>query len=144
MQHELKDKRLVITGAASGIGRATSILAAAEGAKVLAVDLADGVSETVRHIVDSGGHAVAVQADVSDEDAVAGFVERCVTEFGGILPLSPACPSPIGPGAIVVRLLVAPLRNGKPPIEAAKRRITLQRFRWQRGCRGLYELPVAV
>jgi NAD(P)-dependent dehydrogenase (short-subunit alcohol dehydrogenase family) len=84
MQHELKDKRLVITGAASGIGRATSILAAAEGAKVLAVDLADGVSETVRHIVDSGGHAVAVQADVSDEDAVVGFVERCVTEFGGI------------------------------------------------------------
>jgi NAD(P)-dependent dehydrogenase (short-subunit alcohol dehydrogenase family) len=80
----LKHKRLVITGAASGIGKATSLLAAAEGASVVAVDLAAGVNDTVREITAAGGRAVAVQADVSDEAAVAAFVARCVDEFGGI------------------------------------------------------------
>jgi len=80
----LKHKRLVITGAASGIGKATSLLAAAEGARVVAVDIADGVQETVRDILAAGGHAVVVQADISDEVVVAGFIERCVAEFGGI------------------------------------------------------------
>ena len=84
MKHELDDKRLVITGAASGIGRATAILASAEGARVVAVDLADAVEETVHEIKEAGGHAVAVKADVSDEDAVAGFIDRCVSEFGGL------------------------------------------------------------
>ena len=80
----LKHKRLVITGAASGIGKATSLLAAAEGASVVAVDLAAGVNDTAREITAAGGRAVAVQADVSDEAAVAAFVARCVSEFGGI------------------------------------------------------------
>ncbi len=80
----LAHKRLVITGAASGIGRATCLLAAAEGARVVAVDLAAGVTETVREIQAAGGHAVAVQADTSDETSVCDFIERCVSEFGGI------------------------------------------------------------
>lgn len=84
MQGELENKRLVITGAASGIGRATSILAASSGARVVAVDLADAVEETVEEIRRDGGTAVAVRADVSDERAVAGFIDRCVGEFGGI------------------------------------------------------------
>ncbi|MEQ8857180.1 MAG: SDR family NAD(P)-dependent oxidoreductase [Pseudomonadales bacterium] len=84
MQHELDDKRLVITGAGSGIGRATSILAAAEGAKVVAVDLTEGVEDTVREIKAAGGHALAVRADVSDESQVAGFIQRCIDEFGGL------------------------------------------------------------
>lgn len=81
---ELAGKRLVITGAASGIGRATSLLAASQGARVVAVDRAAAVDETVREIRDAGGAAVAVHADVSDEVAVAGFIERCVSEFGGL------------------------------------------------------------
>ena len=80
----LDHKRLVITGAASGIGRATSLLAAAEGAYVVAVDLADGVLETVREIRTTGGNAVAMQADVSDENAIAGCIDRCLSEFGGL------------------------------------------------------------
>lgn len=84
MQRELADKRLVITGAASGIGRATSILAAAEGARVVAVDRAEAVEETAREIRAAGGEAVAVCADASDEEAVAAFIGRCASEFGGI------------------------------------------------------------
>ena len=80
----LKLKRLVITGAASGIGKATCLLAAADGASVVAVDIVAGVQDTVREITAAGGRAVAVQADTSDETSVAGFVDRCVGEFGGI------------------------------------------------------------
>ncbi|MGA1373094.1 MAG: SDR family NAD(P)-dependent oxidoreductase, partial [Pseudomonadales bacterium] len=80
----LEHKRLVITGAASGIGRATSLLAAAEGARVVAVDLSEDVHETVREIRATGGHAVAVQADISDESAIGGSIDRCLCEFGGL------------------------------------------------------------
>ncbi len=62
----LENKYIIITGAASGIGRATSVLAAEEGACIVAVDLADSVHGTVSLINDNGGNAVAVQADVSD------------------------------------------------------------------------------
>lgn len=81
---DLKGKHIIVTGAGSGIGRATSILAAAQGADILAVDLNAAVDETARSINADGGRAIAVQADVSDEDSVAGFVQGCVDEFGGV------------------------------------------------------------
>jgi NAD(P)-dependent dehydrogenase (short-subunit alcohol dehydrogenase family) len=80
----LTGKRIVITGAASGIGRATSLLAARQGASVMAVDFSDTVRETVAAIQSEGGHAVAQVADVSHEDEVKAFVESCISEFGGI------------------------------------------------------------
>ena len=80
----LDGKRLIITGAGSGIGRATSLLAAEEGARVLAVDLADSVQDTAAAINGSGGQALAVQADVSDEEAVRGYVAQAVEAFGGL------------------------------------------------------------
>ena len=80
----LTEKRIVITGAGSGIGRATSILAAGYGAKIVCVDLSDSVNSTVEEIVHNGGAATAVQADVSDETAVADFIAQCVTLYGGI------------------------------------------------------------
>ena len=72
----LAEKRIVITGAGSGIGRATSILAASYGAKVVCVDISDGVNDTVTEIERNGGSALAIAADVSDEAAVIEFIEH--------------------------------------------------------------------
>lgn len=80
----LQNKRIIITGAGSGIGRASALLAAEQGAAIVAVDQSDSVLETVQTIEQSGGRAIAVQADVSDEEAVAAFVARCVSEYGGV------------------------------------------------------------
>ena len=80
----LNEKRIVITGAGSGIGRATSILAAGYGAKIVCVDLNDSVNSTVEEIMHNGGTAIAVRADASDETAVADFIAQCVTHYEGI------------------------------------------------------------
>ncbi len=78
----LKDKVAVVTGAASGIGRASAKLFAAEGAAVVAVDRAEGVNETVKAIKDAGGKALALVADASKEEDVARYVDTAVREFG--------------------------------------------------------------
>lgn len=81
---DLVGKRIVVTGAASGIGRATSLLAASRGASVVAVDYAASVADTTTQIEKTGGVSVAVKADVSDEEAVVEFIDLCVERFGGI------------------------------------------------------------
>jgi NAD(P)-dependent dehydrogenase (short-subunit alcohol dehydrogenase family) len=72
----------IVTGAASGIGRASAKLFAAEGAHVLAVDRAAEVAETVTQIKEADGSAIAVTADASEEADVANMVDRAVREFG--------------------------------------------------------------
>ena len=72
----------LITGAASGIGRASAILFAAEGAKVVAVDRAAEIQQTAEAIAKAGGCAIALRADVSSESDVAAAVDRAVSEFG--------------------------------------------------------------
>jgi NAD(P)-dependent dehydrogenase (short-subunit alcohol dehydrogenase family) len=81
---DLAGKKIVVTGAAGGIGLATSKLAASLGASVLAVDNDAAVEDTAALIRADGGHAEAVRADVSDENDVAGFVAECVNRFGNI------------------------------------------------------------
>ena len=79
----LDGKVAVITGAASGIGRATAIRFAGEGAAVVVADLnVDGGEATVRDCRENGGRAVFQKADVAAEDEVAAMVARAVREFG--------------------------------------------------------------
>lgn len=81
----LAGKRAIVTGAGSGIGRASALLFAREGAKLVAVDrVEDAVDETAALIRAEGGTVSSVAADVSDETAVQGFVDHCVSEFGGL------------------------------------------------------------
>lgn len=81
----LSGKRAIVTGAASGIGRASARLFAAEGAQVLIADLAeDGLAETNAMIEAAGGEAIAVTANAGDEGAVEKLVKRGVEAFGGI------------------------------------------------------------
>ncbi len=78
----LKDKVAIVTGAASGIGRASAKLFAAQGAKVVCVDRAKEVEDTAKAIKDAGGTALAMTADASKEDDVAAFVDRAVKDYG--------------------------------------------------------------
>jgi len=80
----LQAKRTIITGAGSGIGRATSKAFAREGASVLCVDKTDAVHETVEAIIAAGGHAIGMTADVGVEAEVIGYVDRAIADFGGL------------------------------------------------------------
>lgn len=74
-----------ITGGGAGMGRATARLFADRGADVVVIDLDEEMAnETVSLIENEGGSAIPVVADVSDENDVAEFVDRTVTEFGRI------------------------------------------------------------
>nr|WP_236704439.1 MULTISPECIES: SDR family NAD(P)-dependent oxidoreductase [unclassified Sphingomonas] len=73
-------KVVVVTGAASGIGRATVRAFAAQGASVVAADCAEGVHETVAGLA----QALAIQIDAGDEAAVQQLVEAACDRFGGI------------------------------------------------------------
>ena len=79
----LKDKVALITGAASGIGRASALRFAREGAKVVAVDTNfEGVAETVREVGEEGGTALAVVADVTDARSVRRMIAAAVETYG--------------------------------------------------------------
>lgn len=82
---KLENKVAIITGAGSGFGKETSKLFSQEGASIVCVDLnLDAVKETVDEITANGGKAIAVQADVSNEEDVKNFVEKAVAEYGQI------------------------------------------------------------
>lgn len=82
--NRFKDKSIIVTGAASGIGRATAKRFAAEGGKVVCADKAAGVHETVEAITADGGTAIGVEMDAGDEAEVKALVERAVGEYGGL------------------------------------------------------------
>ncbi len=82
---QLRDQVAVITGAGSGIGRATAKLFAAEGAAVVVSDLSSvGGQETVDQIRAAGGEAELVLADVTDEAAVARLFETAEERYGRV------------------------------------------------------------
>ena len=81
----LEGRRAIVTGAGSGIGRASAALFAREGASVLAVDRSrEGVEETVAQIAAAGGSAIAMAADAGLESDVQAYVARAMDAFGGI------------------------------------------------------------
>lgn len=78
------DKIVIVTGGSSGIGRATSILFARHGAKVVIGDVDLAGRETVETIKRDGGDAVFVQTDVRDASAVKNLVAATVETYGGL------------------------------------------------------------
>lgn len=77
-------KSIVVTGAASGIGRATATLFAAEGGQVVCADKTEAVHETVSAILAAGGIARAVEMDAGEEDDVARTVSIACEHHGGL------------------------------------------------------------
>src|SRR5271154_4970301 len=78
----LEGKSVIITGAGSGIGRAESLLFTREGARLIAVDRAEGVKETVEQVKKAGGIAEAVMADAGSEKDVIAFIDKAVSTHG--------------------------------------------------------------
>jgi NAD(P)-dependent dehydrogenase (short-subunit alcohol dehydrogenase family) len=74
-----------VTGATSGIGRATALAFAREGAGVVVADVAAaGAAETARLIEQGGGHALAVACDVTSSDQIEAALSAAVGRFGGL------------------------------------------------------------
>lgn len=78
----LAGKVALITGTASGIGRAAALRFAAEGARIAAVDVAEANAETAEMVMQRGGEAIAVRADVTVEAEVAAAFEAAESAFG--------------------------------------------------------------
>src|SRR5580658_8147410 len=77
----LEGRTAVVTGAASGIGRATSKLFAKEGASVVCVDRVAEVEATAEAIRQAGGKAVAMTGDAGKEDDVKAYIDKAISEF---------------------------------------------------------------
>jgi NAD(P)-dependent dehydrogenase (short-subunit alcohol dehydrogenase family) len=75
----------LVTGAASGIGRASALRFHAEGAAVMCTDIdLDGARDTAAAIAEHGGKSAALQLDVGDREAVETALQRAIDELGGL------------------------------------------------------------
>lgn len=82
---QFKGKTAIVTGAAQGVGRATALLLAGQGAQVVLVDRVVEVCEQVRgQIVSSGGKALVIGADLEHKGGVDHMVARTLDAFGTI------------------------------------------------------------
>ena len=82
---KLRGRVAIVTGAASGIGRASALVFAREGARVMVADIAEqGGEETVGRILDHGGEAFFVRTDVSREAELKRMAEDTVARWGRV------------------------------------------------------------
>jgi len=84
MSREFEGKVVLITGAATGIGRATALAFAKRGAKVAIGDVDERANETVQLIEAEGGQAEFLKTDVTNPEQVKALIENTVTKFGGM------------------------------------------------------------
>jgi NAD(P)-dependent dehydrogenase (short-subunit alcohol dehydrogenase family) len=85
MDRCLEGRAVLVTGAGSGIGRATSVALAEAGAKVVAADLnGDRSSETAQMILDSGADAIGISVDVTRAGSVQGMIGEALARYGRI------------------------------------------------------------
>ncbi len=85
MAGKLDGKVAIVTGASSGIGEATALLLAAEGAKVaLVARRADRLESLAKRITAEGGSALVIAADVADESQANAMVQKTQAEFGRV------------------------------------------------------------
>ena len=83
--NELTGKVAIVTGASAGIGRATALALAAEGATVVVADVDDVRGQQVAtELTDKGASALFIHTDVTDDAQVAGLVAKTVEAFGGL------------------------------------------------------------
>ncbi len=80
----LSGRTAIITGAGSGIGRASAILFAREGASLVIADKMDTVHETAQMVRDAGARVISEAGDAGDEGFVEALVGAAVKEFGGL------------------------------------------------------------
>jgi len=79
------NKTIVITGAASGIGRATALIFAREGANVVCADINEkGVEQTIEQVNAKGGQALALTIDVTKRAAVEDMAQLAIDGFGSV------------------------------------------------------------
>ena len=78
-------KTIIITGAASGIGRATALIFAREKANVVCADIDEGgVAKTAEHVNALGSQALALTVDVTKRAAVEDMIQLAVNGFGSV------------------------------------------------------------
>ena len=82
MAHDFAGKVVLITGASTGIGRATAVAFAGAGAAVMIGDVDERATGTVEAIKSTGGRAAFVKCDVSKPDDVASLLAACLSTFG--------------------------------------------------------------
>src|SRR5437773_5269997 len=81
----LKDRTAVVTGGASGIGRALCLAFAGEGARIVVADIDDaGMAETARGVAKAGSKAITVETDVTKLASVQSLADRAFGEFGRV------------------------------------------------------------
>src|SRR5512144_1980618 len=83
--HYFAGKTIVITGAASGIGRATALIFAREGANVVCADInGNGARDTASAVNAKGAQALSIAVDVTSRPQVDDMVRRAIDAFGGV------------------------------------------------------------